>query len=288
MARSSSGKSVARAAATGGGASYRGQMPVNWYAALVVIVLIGLASIAVAKYNYNRAPAVVEPTTTTTWHAALAFDICGTMEPALPASPTSATTGLTSSGNGVLEIAPKTASEAGNNATVGKFAEGYTGLTLTNTSVKYPSDKAPLYKNGEKCAAGTPDAGKVGEVQARWWVLTTKTGKNGELEQAGGLTTLKPASLKFANRQLITVGFVPPNTSLPKPPGSSITALLQVLSGSQPVATTTTTPGETTTTVHMQTPTTAAGATTTTLPPSTTTSAPATTTTKPSSTTTTK
>ena len=36
MARSSSGKSVARAAATGGGATYRGQMPVNWYAALVV------------------------------------------------------------------------------------------------------------------------------------------------------------------------------------------------------------------------------------------------------------
>jgi len=250
MARSSSGKSVARAAATGGGASYRGQMPVNWYAALVVIVLVGLASIALAKYNYNKTPAVVEPTTTTTWHAALAFDICGTMEPALAASPSSATTGLTSSGNGVLQIAPKTASEAGNNATVGKFAEGFTGLTLTNTSVKYPSAKVPLYKNGQKCAAGTPDAGKVGEVQARWWVLSTKTAKNGELEEAGGLTTLKPASLKFANRQLITVGFVPPNTSLPKPPGTSITALLQVLSGSQPVATTTTTPGVTTTTVR--------------------------------------
>jgi hypothetical protein len=248
-------------------------MPVNWYAALVVIVLVGLASIALAKYDYNKVPAVVEPTTTTTWHAALAFDICGTMEPALAASPSSATTGLTSSGNGVLQIAPKTASEAGNNATLGKFAEGFTGLTLTNTSVKYPSAKVPLYTNGQKCAAGTPDAGKAGEVQARSWVLTTKTGKNGELEQAGGLTTFKPADLKFLDRQLITVGFVPANTSLPKPPTSSITALLQVLSGSQPVATTTTT---------------AAGATTTTVPATTTTSAPVTTTTKPSSTTTTK
>jgi len=111
MARSSSGKSVARAAATGGGATYRGQMPVNWYAALVVIVLVGLGSIAVAKYHYDQTPAVVEPTTTTTWHAALAFDICGTMEPALAASPTSATTGLTSSGNGVLQIAPKSRTE---------------------------------------------------------------------------------------------------------------------------------------------------------------------------------
>ncbi|MGA2471862.1 MAG: hypothetical protein ABSG39_00030 [Acidimicrobiales bacterium] len=256
-------------------------MPVNWYAALVVIVLVGLGSIAFAKYHYDQTPAVVEPTTTTTWHAALAFDICGTMQPALAASPTSATTGLTSSGNGVLQIAPKSASEAGNNATLGKFAEGYAGLTLTNTSLKYPSDKVPLYTNGEKCGTGTPDAGKAGEVEARWWVLTTKTGKNGELEQAGGLTTVKPADLKFVDRQLITVGFVPANTSLPKPT-SAIAPLLQVLTGTQPVATTTTTPGVTTTTVHMQTPTTAAGATTTT------TSAPATTTTKPSSTTTTK
>ena len=59
MARSSSGKSVARAAATGGGATYRGQMPVNWYAALVVIVLVGLASVAIAKYHYNQTPTAV-------------------------------------------------------------------------------------------------------------------------------------------------------------------------------------------------------------------------------------
>ena len=91
MARSSSGKSVARAAATGGGATYRGQMPVNWYAALVVIVLIGAASVALAKYHYNQSAAAVEPTTNTTWHAALAFDICGTIQPALAASPASAT-----------------------------------------------------------------------------------------------------------------------------------------------------------------------------------------------------
>jgi hypothetical protein len=274
MARSSSGKSVARAAATGGGATYRGQMPVNWYAALVVIVLVGVASIAFAKYHYDQTPAVVEPTTNTTWHAALAFDICGTMEPALAASPTTATTGLTTTGDGVLLVAPKTASEAGNNATLGKFAEGYDGLTLTNTTLKYPSAKVPLYKNGQKCAAGTPDAGKVGEVQARWWVLTTKTGKNGQLEQAGGLTSVHPADLKFQNRQLITAGFVPDNEALPKPPASTITALLQVLAGTQPVATTTTVAGATTTTVP-------AAVTTTTVPASTTT-------TKPSSTTTTK
>src|ERR1700722_16189083 len=104
MARSSSGKSVARAAATGGGTTYRGQMPVNWYAALVIIIVVGVASIALAKYNYNKTATVVEPAVGTSWHAGLAFDICGTTEAALPASPTNAKTGLTSSGGGVLVI----------------------------------------------------------------------------------------------------------------------------------------------------------------------------------------
>ncbi len=277
MARSSSGKSVARAAATGGGSTYRGQMPVNWYAALVVILLVGVASIALAKFNYNKVPTVVEPTVGTSWHVGFAADICGTMEPALAASPTTATTGLTTTGSGVLLIAPKTAGEAGNNATLGKFAAGYTGLTLTNTTLKYPSTTTtPEYKNGQKCPAGTPDAGKTGVVLARTWVITTKTGKNNQEVETKGVTTLKPANLKFVNRQLITVGFAPEGTALPKPPSSTITALVQVLAGNQaPTATTTTVAGATTT------PTSAPASSTTTAPP-------ATTTTKPSSTTTTK
>jgi hypothetical protein len=258
-------------------------MPVNWYAALVIIVVIGLASIAFAKYDYNKVPTVVEPTVGTSWHAGLAFDICGTMEAAIPASPSSATTGLTTSGSGVLVVAPKTSGEAGNNATLGKFADGYTGLTLTNTKLKYPSAKVPEYTNGQKCGTGTPDAGKVGVVQARSWVISTTTSKNHEEEETGGASTLKPADLKFANRQLITTGFVPEGTSLPKPPASTILALQQVLAGgSAPVATTTTTAaGVTSTTGAVATTTTSVATTTTTL-------ATATTTTKPSSTTTTK
>jgi hypothetical protein len=262
-------------------------MPVNWYAALVVILIVGIGSIALAKYNYNQTPTVVEPTVGTSWHAGLAFDICGTTEPALAASPSSATTGLTTTGNGVLVVAPKKSSEAGNNATLGKFADGYTGLTLTNTTLQYPSTtsaKVPAYKNGQKCAAGTPDAGKAGVVVARSWVISTTTGKNNEEVETGGATTSKAADLKFVNRQLITVGFVPKGTKLPKPPSSTILALTQVLAGGQaPVATTTTTAPAATT------PTTAPSATTTSAPAATTTTAPpATTTTKPSSTTTTK
>jgi hypothetical protein len=256
-------------------------MPVNWYAALVIIVIIGVASIALAKYNYNKVPTVVEPAIGTTWHAGLAFDVCGTMEPAIPASSSTAT-GLTTTGSGVILIEPKTASEAGNNATLGKFADGYTGLTLSNTELKLPSTSVPAYTNGQKCATGTPDAGKVGVVQARSWLISTTTGKNHEEVETGGATTLEPADLKFADRQLITTGFVPKGTKMPKPPTSVITGLVTALSsGAAPVTTTTTAPSATTPT--------AASVTTTTSAPATTTTKPAvTTTTKPSSTTTTK
>jgi hypothetical protein len=258
-------------------------MPVNWYAALIVIVVLGLGSIAWAKYNYNKVPTVVEPAVGTSWHAGLAFDICGTMEAAIPASPSSATTGLTTTGSGVLDITPKKASEAGNNATLGKFADGYTGLTLTNTKLKYPSSTVPEYANGQKCATGTPDAGKVGVVQARSWVISTTTAKNGEEKETGGDTTAKAADLKFVNRQLITVGFVPEGTKMPKPPATTILALQQVLAGNQaPTASTTTTVAGATTTTGPP-----ASSTTSSLP-ATTTTLPSTTTTKPSSTTTTK
>jgi len=278
MARSSSsGKSVARAAATGGGATYRGQMPVNWYAALVVIVVVGLASIAIAKYHYNQTPTATPPTVGTTWHAAISFDICGTTQPALSASPASATTGLTTTGDGVLLIAPKKSSEAGVNATVGKFASEYQGLTLTNSTLKYPAAHVPEYKNGDKCAAGTPDAGKAGEVLARSWVVTTQT-RDGQLVQTNGVSSTKPADLRLLNRQLITVGFVPAGTTLPKPPGSTITALLQVLAGSQPVATTTTSVPSTPTTARSTTTSSTAATTTTTSAPTTTTTTSSTTT----------
>ena len=285
MARSNSGRSVARAAATGGGATYRGQMPVNWYAALVVIVLVGLGSVALAKYNYNQGAPSVEPTTNTTWHAALAMDICGTMEPVLPASPAGGTTGLTSSGSGVLVVAPRSASEAGTNATLGKFASGYTGLTLTNTTIQYPH--GVLYKNGQRCPKGTPDAGKVGEVRARWWVLSTQTGKNGQPQVAGGINTVHPGNLRFVNRQVITAFFGPDNATIPKPPSSTVNALVQTLAGNGPVATTTTVPATATTLPPPATTTTSpppASSTTTTKPASSSTS----TTAKPSTTSTTK
>ena len=85
-------------------------MPVNWYAALALIILVGIGSVVLARHNYTKNPPTTQPIVGQTWHAALSIDICGKAEPALPALNTT-TTGLTSSGNGVLLIAPKSSSE---------------------------------------------------------------------------------------------------------------------------------------------------------------------------------
>jgi hypothetical protein len=246
-------------------------MPVNWYAALVLIVLLGIGSVALARHNYTKHTTAVAPIVGQTWHAGLAIDICGTAEPALPATASGSPNGLTTTGSGVLLIAPKASSEAGNNATLGKFASEYSTLKLTNTSVTYPGGTA--YKNGQKCAKGTPDAGQVGVVRARSWTLSTASQKSGsEVKLLGGKYTKAAADLKLRNAQLVTVGFGPSGQSLPKVSSATEVALLQAINGTTaPVTTTTTAPTATTTTTAP-----ASSATTTTTKPT------ATTTTKPS------
>jgi hypothetical protein len=245
-------------------------MPVNWYAALVLIVLLGIGSVALARHNYAKHTPSVAPTVGQTWHAGLAVDICGTAEAALPATPSGSSSGLTTTGSGVLLIAPKTKSEAGNNATLGKFASEYTGMKLTNRTVEYPGGKT--YTNGEKCPVGTPDAGQKGVVRARSWTLSGASKANGsQVKQLGGDYTTKPADLKLKNSQLISLGFGPTSKALPKVAATTELGLLQAIEGtSAPVTTTTTTPAATTTTSVPATTTTtpSSDATTTTTKPS--------------------
>jgi hypothetical protein len=250
-------------------------MPVNWYAALVLIVLVGIGSVVLARYNYGKA-SNDQPTIGETWHSALEIDVCGDVQPGLPETNPTASTGLTSAGNGVLVIAPKSSGEAGSGATLAKFASEYTGMKLTNSTLQYPGTGNVLYKNGDKCAKGTPDAGKKGTVRARTFNLSTTSSKGNETKLLGGAYTSAAGRIKFANGQLIVVGFVPTSAKLPKPSSSIELALVQAVQGSGSVVTTTTTT------------TAPPGATTTTTAPVTTTTVPVTTTTVPVTTTTAK
>jgi hypothetical protein len=265
MASDSTGKWVTRAASTGGGKTYRGQMPINWYASLFIICVVGLFLIGLSRYQltHKTAASTGPPTTSQTWYAALGIDICGTVEPALPASTNGSKTGFTANGNGVLTISPNNATESGANATLGKFVAGYKELVLTTTTLQYPGK--PLYTNGENCPKGTPDAGKPGYVTVTAW-------PNYESKK-GTEVSGNPQSLLFANSQMITMAFVPATASIPKPPASAITALITAVQSGTTTPTTAPTTSTTAPTTATTTPpasTTVPSTTATTVAPSTT------------------
>lgn len=218
MANNSTGKWVQRAATTGGGRTYRGQMPVNFYAALAVIIIVGLGLVGLSRYQltHGTTNSSGPPTSLQTWYAGLAVDVCGTIQPNLPASTNGASTGLTANGNGVVTIHPKDTTESGSNATLGRFVGNYKGLQLTNSLLQYPGKQ--VHNNGDICPKGTPDAGKPGVVIAYSWPNFTA--------KHGSQTPGDPQKLPFQNGQLITMAFVPAGTNVPKPPSTVITSLI--------------------------------------------------------------
>ena len=209
---------MSRAAATGPSRSHRGKTPINWSIALVVILVLGVASIAFSRYEYARSTAAAKPTT---WYAGLSFVRCGAQQAPLPAS--TAGDGITTPGSGVLAVSLKDKSQA----TLGRFVDNYPGLVLGSTTFKYPGTSE--LQNGDRCPAGTPDAGKVGEVRIVSWSNFSET---------TGRSTTDPATLALTNGQLVTAAFVPVGTAVPKPPQSTISAVLSAIGGSLPTTTT--------------------------------------------------
>jgi hypothetical protein len=258
MPSNSTGKWVQRAATTGGGRTYRGQMPINWYATIVIICVVGLLLIGFSRYQktHHTNSSSGPPTTQQTWYAALGIDLCGTLQPNLPASTNTSQTGFTANGNGVLTVAPKNSSESGQNATLGKFVSGYKGLELSSSTLQYPGK--PAMNNGDVCPKGSPDAGKTGVVIVVSWPNYTAKGKGTE-------TSGPPQNLLFTNGQLITMAFVPVNVAVPKPPGQAITALITASTQGPASQTSTTAPSSTPNgstpvqTIPVTTPTTAGG-----------------------------
>ncbi|MFZ0666099.1 MAG: hypothetical protein WAM97_10110 [Acidimicrobiales bacterium] len=279
MARQDSGKWVSRAGSTGGGRTYRAKVPYRWYSGLALIVILGVFLVGYSRYELfhpQAAPPPVQPTTSDHWVAGLSFDICGKNE-TLAASPATDASLLSiyTTGNGVLQIEPKSAADAGANATVGLFSAQYKGLTLTANSVGLP--KKPVYTDGEKCPSGTPDAGKTGQVFSKIWPTLSSSSpsvQNGDPRQVRWQSSL----------QLVTVAFVPITSTVPLDQDLSKSVLAadnelieseQTTTTTLPVSssttlpvssTTTTTPGATTTTTAAKstTTTTSAGTTTTT------------------------
>lgn len=260
MARQDAGRSVARVGATGGGRTYRARVPYRWYSGLALIVIVGVFLVVYSRYeNLHPAtpPAAVAPTTSDHWVAGLVFDLCGTNQQVLATSTNavSGDLGLYSTGNGVLEISPKTSADSGVNATVGRFSSQYPGLTLTATSVGLP--KKQIYKNGSACPAGTPDAGKTGVLSAYVWPTVTSASAT---PQSGD-----PRAVRFTqNLQVVTIAFGPSGESVGAPDSTIKTAILNAENALEATTTTTAVTAPSTTATTSKTTTTTAASTTST------------------------
>jgi hypothetical protein len=200
----------------------------GWYATLVGIVIVGTLTVVYSRYELQHASSKAAasqapPTASDHWYAAIGFDLCGNMASNLPQNTNLAKVGIATIGNGVIQIAPgsapKPAAFEGANATLGKFASSYPQLLLTATSLRLPGGR--LYQNGDACG------NKHGVLQVRTWKQFTLS------NSAGKVFSGDPRSIKLVNGQLITVAFVPPGTTIPKPPALDITDLIKTITSAQ-------------------------------------------------------
>lgn len=184
-----------------------------------LIVLIGVVLVAFSRnerLHPSNAANGVSPTTTDHWQEAVAFDMCGTVEPTLPANTNESTAGIYTAGDGNIHVQPRNSSTTGHKATLGAFVGLYPGMSLSADEVQYPGKRE--YHNGDKCGS------KAGLVQVKVWDSPTST--------TGHVLSGDPGDLLLENGQLITIAFLPSGASIPKPPGADITNLLDNMNAS--------------------------------------------------------
>jgi cyclophilin family peptidyl-prolyl cis-trans isomerase len=147
------------------------------------------------------------------WHEAFAVDVCGEWLPNAPtfhkpAGNPRSIAGIHTHGDGLIHTHPFTESEAGDNATLGRYLD-YGGWTVTSRSLDLwagpaSAPKKTAWKNGDVCPTGE-FAGQRGKVA---WMVDGKV-------QRGA-----PSQLRLKNGQVIVVGFVPKGVTLSAPPNA--------------------------------------------------------------------
>ncbi len=263
MAKSTSGKWVSRVGAAGGGKTYKKSRPGNFYGALAVIVILGLALVVYSRYEYQNpvkaktAPQVA-PVIGSTLYAALAVDDCGTTLPYLAQDDKTYKGSYLVGPYDVVDLTPEVSANAGKNATLANFTTEYAGLKLTSSEIAIPkgqglANPATTFKNGDTCGSTTKYAGKKGKVEYAYWTT---------LAQTTPAITTNPAKIHFAKDLRVTIAFLPSGVAPMAPSKSSVDEM--VLANTTPTTTTTTTAVTSTTAGPSVTTTTTAGTTTTT------------------------
>ena len=241
MAKSATGKWVSKVGASGGSKAYKKERPSNYYAVLILIVVLGLASTVLARYDYQHpasAATGTPPAVGTTWFASLAVDACGENLPYIKSNATSTVYGLKTLSYDVIEVSPISSADSGNHATLAQYGVETPGLVLGSNELAIPT------------AAGTANS--------------ATTYRNGELwktfAQKKPILTTNPSTIHFVQDLRVTLAFVPKGVTPLAPSTSTVNAMVQYQTAS---ATTTTTLPTAVTTTTTATTTTAPTTTTT-------------------------
>lgn len=200
MGRASSSKKVARAASTGGGRTTRGARPLGWYAAILLVVALGVSGIVFSRAERRTelaAGGTAAPIANTDhWHAAYGVYLCDNFAPAI--TDDNDPKGIHTHSDGIVHVHPFVRSAAGENAKISVFTEA-TKMTLSDTEIQLPGGKS--FKEGEtKC--GGKDA-----------IVQVKDGDKVITENLSGI--------RFKDRQLLTIAFAPKGAELPDPPSKA-------------------------------------------------------------------
>jgi len=203
MGKASSNKKVARVARTGGGRTARGRGSLVWPGVLTLTVVLGTSLIFYSRAQNQTTTDNLSPKRGDHWHAAYAFYVCGKFLP--PITDQTDPLGIHTHGDGVVHVHPTAAASSGENATFARFMEAVKGK-VSSSEIKVPGQKT--MKNDMKCGK------KQGRVEARTWAPGASTSSEGRLVLGN------PANIRFADRELITIAFVPTGTKVPAPPSA--------------------------------------------------------------------
>jgi hypothetical protein len=203
MGKASSTKKVARVARTGGGRTARGRGSLVWPGVLTLTVVLGTSLIFYSRAQNQTTTDSLAPKRGDHWHAAYAFYVCGKFLP--PITDQTDPIGVHTHGDGIVHVHPTSIASSGKNATFARFMEAVKGK-VSSSEIKVPGQKT--MKNDMKC--GT----KQGRVEARTWAAGASTTKDGKVVLGN------PADIRLADRELITIAFVPSGTKVPPPPSA--------------------------------------------------------------------
>jgi hypothetical protein len=162
MGKASSSKKIARAAKAGANVRAVRERPKLAYPlGIFAILVIGTLLVVYARGERTAATDVGSepPTVGQNWQQAYGVDVCGTFAPALT-SQSGAANGVSTNGDGIINVQPQNGKQAGANARLSLFADSV-GMKLGSDSITMPDGTE--YKNGYDCG------GKPAKVTVTRW-----------------------------------------------------------------------------------------------------------------------